>query len=294
MNPRIFGAIIFGLLLVGGSFTYTQFKRVTTADAPANLVVAKSDSTGRNYISTGDTNDNGLPDWQEALRTTEPLQLDALATSSYEVPETITGQFALDFFQDFVQNKKFGEFGDTPDELIAQANSDLVREAQSDILFTRSDIVIIPDTTAELARKYANTVADITIKHGIPRETPNEVLILERAVQQSNPEALKDLGVIVASYEGMIADMKVTPVPEGLVAEHLDLLNVYQMILTDVTAMQLAFEDPLYALLRLQRYQDDATKLFYAFTGVFEAAALAGAKFEPSDSTLILVTITDD
>ncbi len=285
MNPRIFGAVVFGVLLVCGSFAYTHFNRAEIESTPTGLVVAKSDQPLRNYIGSNDKNNNGVPDWQEALRTEEPIKLDSIATSTYEAPTTVTGQFAVDFFQQIVQNKKFGEFGDTPEELIAQANSDLVRDAQSDTLFSRGDIIILPNTTPELARTYANEIADITIRNGIPADTPNEVLILERAIQRSNPEVLNELDVIIDSYQGMVIEMKRTPVPNELVNEHLDLLNVYQIILTNVEAMKLAFEDPLYTLLRLQRYQDDATKLFFAFTGVFDAAYEAGARFDQTDST---------
>ena len=292
MKPRIFGAIIVGVFMVVGSYAYTNFW-VPEETEEAQLLVVEPSTPLRGYLATKDKNGDGVPDWQEALRTTEPLELNQLSTSTYEVPDTLTDQFAIQLFEDMIQSKSFGEFGATPEEIIARAGSDLTQQAE-DTLFTRDDILIRDDNSPEALRTYANTVAAVTLANGIPADTKNEALIVERALQLDDPTVLEELTVIIDSYAGMRTSMLETPVPSTLVKEHLDLINAYHAIHVDVTAMSMTFSDPLYALLRVQRYQEDATGLYYAFTNVFKEAYDAGARFEPNDITLEVVTITDE
>lgn len=292
MNPRIFGATVAGLILVVGAYVETRVL-VEPITQEASLIVGDSQTLARGYISTSDQNGDGVADWQEALRTTEPLRMDEMSTSTYEIPDTLTDQFAIELFQDMVKSKSYGEFGDSPEQLIDQASEGLLAKA-ADELYTRDDILISNDTSAEAARVYANAVAQIAIDHSIPKETENEVRILEKALRQNDPAVLTELDVILASYEGMLTAMLKTPAPANLVKEHLDLINVYYAITNGIKAMRIAFDDPLLALLRIQRYKDDANGLYYAITGLFKQAYRQGARFNPDDPTLQLVTITDE
>ena len=289
MNPRVFGAIVAGVILVVAAYVHTQsFSSESTQTG--ELIVGERNTIARGYIATNDQDEDGVPDWQQALRTTDPLELDELASSTYTTPDTLTDQFAVDLMNQMIQSKQFGEFGDSPDELIAKANDDLVAQA-ADTLYTTGDILVSDTDSVSAIRNYANRVAAIALEFGIPADTQNEVLILEKAIQTNNAGVLTELTVIEASYDNMIQAMLVTPVPKPLARQHLDLINAYHAILKDVQAFAAAFEDPLLALLRLQRYRDDATGLYYAFTGVFAAAYEAGARFETGDTTLEVVTI---
>ena len=57
-------------------------------------------------------------------------------------------------------------------------------------------------------------------------------------------------------------------VPEPLVDAHVELLNAFEAILTDIEAMQVAFSDPLYALARIRNYENDGRALFTAFQNI--------------------------
>ena len=80
-----------------------------------------------------------------------------------------------------------------------------------------------------------------------------------------------------------------TPVPDEFAKQHLDLINVYQALYTSLTDMQLAFADPVVALLRIQRYQDDATGLANAFTNMYLAMEPHAALFSANDPAIVFV-----
>ncbi|MAZ30084.1 hypothetical protein CL655_02250 [bacterium] len=290
MNTRVKGAILVGGALVAAAFILARYQQPTPQPA-ANPVVAEgpsfvSESPLRQYIPVTDSNGDGIPDWQELLDNTEPLELPT-STTAYTEPETLTDQFALDFFETYVRNEGFGAFGRNPNTLIEQASSDLIRETR-DPLYTEQNITLYPATAAQI-RTYANAVADIMFAYPLPEGTQNEVLILEQAVAENDAALLTELTPIREAYEGMVRDMLALPVPERFMKAHLDLTNAYQALATSVAAMEQTFTDPLRSLLRLQRYQQDADGLAAAVVNLFTAANESGANFLPEDSVFDVV-----
>ncbi len=112
----------------------------------------------------------------------------------------------------------------------------------------------------------------------------NEASILAQALEMNDPEILIRLIPIRESYEHILADSLLIPVPQSLAEVHLDLVNTYEAILTDIRAMEQAFADPLYTLARMKRYEDDALALVYAFANILieiKASGVIYANDEP-------------
>lgn len=293
MNPRIFGALIVGSGLVAIAVIGTRFNILgdnQPAATNAQMNVVASAEPLRQYIPTKDSNNDGVPDWQELLNNTEPLQINESA-ADYQAPDTLTDQFAIEFFEGYVRNKGFGAFAEEPDQLIAQASDNLVAQAQ-DTLYDTGSINIIP-TSPNLVRTHANAVAQIILDYPLPVGTENELLIIERAIVQDDESVLAELDPIIAAYTGMIEDMLSTPVPSNMVKEHLDLLNAYQGIRNTILGMRNSFADPLMGLLRVQRYQDDANGLAIAITNLFEAAYENDASFVAGDAVFSIVMFSE-
>ena len=291
MNPRIFGATVVGLMLVIGVYIETQ-NSIVPANQIGQLKVGNNPSA-RSYIKTTDHDGDGVADWRQALRVTDPLELQNVSTSTYVTPETVTDQFAVQLFSKMLESKSYGDFGATPEDIIEEAHQSLVTQAK-DILYYEKDIKILSTSSPESGRVYANRVAQITLEFGMPIDTRDEIDILDQAVKENNPDILKELEIITNSHAGTLDALLNTPVPTHLVKEHLDLINVYQALLTDLEAMQTAFDDPIFAILRLKRHQDDMIGLYHAFINVFTVAAETGTRFEVGDIALELVTIDYD
>jgi len=283
-HKRIAGAFLIGSILVAGSFVVASGKKMDQKNSELAAVAAVE----RTHIEITDENLDGVPDWQEVLQKSDPIVLPQ-ASSTYEAPTTVTGKFALTFFEDFLRSKNYGAFGDTQEELIAEATATLVKQAV-DELFTKDDLIIIPKTDAATLKAYGNYVASIPL--GQESGKDNEAIILQDAVRYNDPERLKDLEPIALSYVNMVKLMLETPVPVTYVNEHLDLLNAYNAVREDIKGMQKLNEDPMYTFLRLKRYQDDVLGLANAVTNLFNALYLEDIRWDENDPVSKLVGFT--
>lgn len=288
MTRRTQGAIILGVALVAIAFVLSRYIGPQAARTQGPVVVASPTLTTKTFKSplpVTDSNNDGVPDWQELLQKTEPLILPK--SEPFKEPETLTDQFALEFFERYVRNEGFGAFGQSPEAIIETASDELVAQTR-DVLYTEKNIRLYQATPGQV-RTYGIAVADIILAYPLPDGTRNEIEILEDAVAQNNATVLKELAPIQAAYEAMVEDMLALPVPQQLMKQHLDLTNTYQALAASLDAMQNTFNDPLLALLRLQRYQQDADGLAAAVNNLFNAAYRANANFQPGDSVFNIV-----
>lgn len=269
---RIAAAIVGGLVLVALAY-WLQPEPDSAATPQAAVTVDQQPK--RNYIDIVDTDGNGVPDWQEALQTTEALAVGSSSASSTFVSDgTLTEQLALEFFQGYVQSEQYGDFSLSPEELVNETSAALADKAVDEPI-TRSQIVISDDTSTSALQQYGERVAEIVDSNSTD-STEVETEILDRAIRTQNQDELKKLDPIISAYEAIVEETMALPVPRTLVKEHLVLVNAYTAILSDIYAMRDSFVDPMMSLLRLQRYQDDATALYYATFNLYTQLETGG------------------
>lgn len=291
MNQRVLGAVMIGVALVAAAFVVSRFGAAPQPQAviqntdPSVSVVAAS-APQKQYIPTEDSNGDGIPDWQELLIQSDTIEL--AETVTYEEPETLTDQFAVEFFEGYVRNKGFGEFSNDPETIVQTASADLVAQAR-DALYSESDITMTV-SSPEAIRAHANAIATIIAESALPAGTPNEVDLMEQVIATNNFELLVALDPIITNYDGMITKMIATPVPTQAVKEHLDVLNAFQAVHNDIVAFQEMNVDPLYSLLRLQRYQDDVQGMVVAISNLFNQARAIGAPLQSTDPVFSVFT----
>jgi len=279
---RVALAFIVGLLIVAGAFVLGMQKNT----AAAVLNVASVTSAPRGHIAVTDSNGNGIPDWQESLITTDVILINQ-ATSTYEKPTTVTGKFGVDFLEEMLRAKSLDVFGATNDELVAEATTNLAKEA-IDALLTEADVFVIEETNPEILKSYGNHVASILLSQSSGSE--NEVIILQDSLRYGNKERVKDIAPITASYVAIVNSIMQTPVPRTYLKEHLDLLNALNAVKEDVRSMEKMYNDPMYTFIRLKRYEDDVLGMAYAVGNLFNALYLKdNIGFEKSDPASILL-----
>jgi len=261
-QKRIMGAFLVGALIVALAFVVS---RESDANTAAGVITATSPRT---HIETEDSNKDGVPDWQDALLKEDPIMLPTTSSSTYEEPTTVTGKFALRFFENFVRSKMFGAFGDTREELLETSTKDLSDQAVEELL-SEKNITIFPMSDAQTLHEYGNQIASIILAQ--PNTGDSEAIILQDALRYEKPERLQELEPIALSYTTVVKQLLELPVPKTYVKEHLDLVNALNAVREDVRAMQKVEEDPLYTLVRLKRYEDDVLGMSNALTNIFNA-----------------------
>lgn len=261
---------IAGAFLIGGTMVILSFIAGNKPHADANGSLAAVTVPRREHLQTADDDHDGVPNWQEALQNIDPLILSK-ATSTYEAPKTITGKFALQFFEDVIRSKNYGAFGESQEELITRATQELADKA-TDELFTKKDITTTDLQSPEVLKAYGNHIASIALSQKSGEE--NEAIILQDTVRYNHRERLADLDPIAASYVEMVKLMLETPVPEKYVTQHLNVLNAYNAVREDIHGMQKLYEDPLYTFIRVKRYEDDVRGMSNAVLDLFNTLYL--------------------
>jgi hypothetical protein len=281
---RIGGTFVLGILIVLGSFQLAE-KRNAGQENAALIATAPS----RSYIAPVDADGDGIDDWEEDLtnRVIDAIQVPSSTPQNtegvaYEAPESFTGKFAEAFFSDYITRKSTSGSGEISDkESFISGAIKAIEVNTASKLYTLQDITMMPDSD-EALRDYGNAIAGIMARNAIDNE--NEAVILKRALDTSDPSLLQNLAPIREVYEKTLAETLVTPVPTSLATAHTALLSSYEAIHTDIEAMEQAFTDPLLALTRIKRYEDDATALYISLKTIGKTLVTRGityAKDEP-------------
>ena len=269
---RIGGAFLLGAVIIAVGV----YLRPT--NIPSQGVVQAVTVPERQYIPSQDTDNNGVPDWEDALQkkifetTPDPAPVVTEASGT----QTYTDKFARSFFEDFMKEQLPGSPPKNKDQFVKSAVSSIEQDAQSR-LYTNADITMTETTNASL-HEYGNAIAGIIISY-TTTENKDPGLILSQALNANDPTKLDELAPIKAVYKHSLKDTLLVPVPNSVVTEHLHLLDAYQAMLDDIDAMQLAFADPLYALARLKRYEDDSQGFYQSYVNMSNALKKAGAAY---------------
>lgn len=277
-RKKILGAFLVGSVLVVFALVVKLNQPLPEETSDGLTVIAAT--TPRSHIEISDKDNDGIPDWQEALQKAEPIILEEVK-ENYE-PETATEEFSIEFLQNMVLSSNYGEFGAKPEEIAGQA-AEQMSELAVDKLYGSNDIQTDNNNTPEAVRHYANQLAQIVMDNTVPANSLNELEILKQAYTTENPSRLDELDPIIAMYKDMVdRSLKVT-VPSDYAKEHLDLINVYNAIYQDILAMKLAFVDPIKTVVRLKRYDEDATSLFVVLLNLQKKMLLNDVTFTESD-----------
>jgi|SRR3989338_2331938 len=283
---RVIGAFVVGFAIVAGAYTLSSFTKPTLS-VPTESVATVAAAPTRVAIAVQDSNDDGIEDWRETFITPSQTIRSNTSTTTPFVPETVTEQFGVNFFQDIVRMKGYDGIGRTEEQVLNDTIKNLTSLAKDTIIDVRS-IVIGEDSSAQAVRTYANSHADIILTYGKTGTRP-ELEVLDELLKTASPEAAKELGVIANAYKNMSEQVQKLVVPPQLAKMHLDLINVYQALYIDISAMQGAITDPMVSLIRLQRYEDDADGLVYAMENMYQAVLPYASAFERNDSALLFV-----
>jgi hypothetical protein len=275
------------VIIISGSFYVSASNERIDGE-----VSAINQAPSKTYIQAPDSDNDGVSDWaEELIEDRQVIAEEVDPTQPYVAKNTLTERFSIDFFKDYLYSKGFGTAELDRDAIIERAMIVLKDEAQ-DRLYTFDDITLTEEDTTETQRMYGNKVAEITVSYTTPTNA-NELDIINRALDTKNPELLKDLDPILAAYRSYFEQTLATPVPASFAREHVDLINVYNAIVNDLTAMQDVYNDPMLGLLRLKRYPEDVEGLIYVYFSFDRAFRQAGITFKDDESGAIFNSASD-
>ena len=288
LKTRIFLAFVVGLTLVGAVLWWNL--KYATEDGAASISLLPESGT-RTFIGVSDTNQDGIPDWKEALAAEQSVSLDTISTSTPYDPETKTGKVLKSITEKYLETKATnGDVSYDLAGLLSAAENDLASSSMSQI-YQMSDFNLTNRSDETTLRQYGNEVVNAVIDHPLPTGTRNELEILSDALINDDETILKELDPIIYSYQATIADMLLMPVPEVMANEHLALTNVYQALLEDIQAFRAVFTDAVPSLLRTRRYPTDNVALYTTITNVYEKLDRLGIKWSSEGTVQKLIKV---
>lgn len=280
-NQKIIGACVIGCGLVAAAYTLSHFG----VGKPLPASVGSVSAPERIAVKVEDKDNNGIEDWRDTFLTAKPIVLNEAATSTYSLPATLTGQLGISFFQNYVISKNTGPLGKSDEELVADTATAVTAELQ-DHIYSTSDVTIMETWTETDVKNYANAMGGL-LASGKAKGTADEVYILKDIVVYGKKDRLSEFEAIEADYKKYRDESLQIPVPAPFVKNHLDLINTYNALYNDFYNLALYEADPVAALLRLNRYQDDALGFQLAVGNMNDSLKPYSKLFSLNDAALI-------
>jgi hypothetical protein len=291
-NQKIVGAFVVGFALVAFAYTINNFNtpKIDTENEPVYNIASVS-TADRNYIAVTDTDNNGIEDWREEFVNDSPIIVDTPVSGpeQYTPPTSITDQVGIQLFQNALQAKGRGNVGPNQEQVVADTAELLRQSVMNDYIYKLNQIQVI-GRSDEAIRTYANTLGQILINNNVQSE--GELIIIQRALQNEDAAELQKLEPLITMYKNLRDQTLATPVPTGFEKQHLDLINVYQAMYSTLDGMKLVFNDPVVALLRVKRYQDDTKGLRIALENIYSSLVPHVRLFTESDPAAVFLVFS--
>lgn len=284
LNPKILGSSVAGISLVVLAFVFHKDNPEPSKEPALHV---STERKIREFIPITDTDKNEIPDWQDSIVEGE-INLEEIKSNTPYKPETETGKLAIELAESVRSASLTNDSLFSSSKLITDKVTELSR-SNVDKSFTSNDIKFTDSDNQSAKRNYGNQIARIAINNAMDGKVENELLTLQRSLTRNDPDLLKNLDPIVDSYQGMIYDMTILPVPPSMTREHLSLLNVYQALLTDIKAFRNVYEDAIPAMLRFRRYLSDVQALQIALTNLYQKLDDEGIKWVEGEDAALLV-----
>lgn len=298
---RLTVASLLAVLMIGGTYLATGpnpffgMTRIAGAQSSEELL--------REYAAK-DSDADGLPDWQEALYDTDPLNPESFqagmkdgeavaqgliepkvavrpergATDLDNIPGTaaapssLTDRFAQTLLTQYLSNR--GATVPTSEEIVSFVEAgieNLAAESASPNAFSLAQITVANDGSMALS-EYAAAAERAFALNTVAADT-NELAYFSAALK-GDAAALAKIASISTAYENIARALMRIPVPAEARQSHLTIANALMHLSETSADMASMKTDPLRALMGIGLYDRYANELVAGFAnlnGVFEA-----------------------
>ncbi|MEK7535499.1 MAG: hypothetical protein AAB590_00575, partial [Patescibacteria group bacterium] len=171
----------------------------------------------------------------------------------------------------------------TPEQktaLVENLSEDLTQSLPKPIIFTSSDINLIPTTSANL-RTYYNALALLLARN---ENVPDETSIMDRALATHDLKLFSKLKPTADHYKNIASRISSLPVPSLIGESHLALSNDLSQTSYGLALMSADVSDPLKILLGFNAYRIAYTDIQRISPTLFAPIAQGLVVFEYGDA----------
>ena len=182
----------------------------------------------------------------------------------------LTDQISRDIFYKLMLASKEGDVtSDTAKKIAASSLASSQYTNTSSIVYLSSNLKITQDSGKESKSKYVLDLTNVFQKRQkeMSLETDPEV-IFQEVVKNNIEKPLEKLTPMINTRKEIVKDLLNITVPEKGVKVHLDLINAYSKLISNLESMKLVYIDPIKASVGLSEYEDTITKLQIAIKNI--------------------------
>ncbi|MCA9359783.1 hypothetical protein KC850_01965 [Candidatus Kaiserbacteria bacterium] len=290
INSKIVGATVIGFALVAGAYTISNFGESTFPEPqPANIQATTPQQ--RPVIEVTDSDQNGIEDWRDVFVDTGTFSAPK-TDEPYTPPTTVTGKTGIKFMEGMINSRLYAPFSKTQEEVVTNTVDSLDEVLDFKILEI-TDLDIMEEWDDQDIVNYANTVAATIIRHN-DENVENELLVLNDILLRNNTNRVPELEANVQIYKNLAEDTQKIPVPQIFAKQHLDLINSYQALQSDVSAMIEIVEDPLLSFVYIKHYPTDLEGLMLSLENIYLALEEYTDLFTIEDPAVLFVNFSPD
>lgn len=316
-NWRVLAATLFSVILVIGAYVLAR-----NVEAPP-IAQASTETALLQAIATKDSDNDGLPDWEETLYGTDPHITDtfklgmtdgeavakglivpkaiadiSVATSTAAVKDdSLTSVFAKSFFSLYLSAKQANGgvdlSADEASALADQAMSQLAQTSTPTADFKTAGDIKVSGSGPDALRAFA-VAAEAVLQKNKTDATMSELGYLQSAVVDGDTTASAHLASLAKAYRDSAVGLAVLPVPKELAAIHLAIVNAIMRLSEINTDFARVDVDPLTAILALQQYQKTELAGESAFASLANVYAAAGVVFPAGTPGASFVNVMAD
>lgn len=251
-------AVIFGIVYI-----VKYFKNKTS---PANTITTL---IAKDIINDApDSNENGIPNWQESLWGFNPLtngkenkeaillKKSELAKNNPTNPQDISSnneQLSKEFFSLIMTLNESGSLNDTSIKSVAAAFGDQITPTPLVDVYTTKDQIIKNTSTSSDVNTFLKSLNTLLVKH---KDLGTELSLISQGVENSDPTAYKLVGSIAASYITFSKELIKIPVPNNIASIILSMANNYEKLGESTLGLSQGAEDPIIAMKSLINYNN--------------------------------------
>ena len=208
-------------------------------------------------LAMQDQNQNGIPDWQDNIKSTLTDAPTASVTQTAPINET--DQFARDLVTTAATVSQSGPISDEGAQTIASDVTDRIAAATVGETFTTDDIKIIADSKKN-QDAYVKQVTNL-LNVQYPLDIDNSIAILQSALAAGDATGLSALDPISDRYQKLIDAFKALPVPASYAGNHLAFLNVLGKVHGGIGSMRSTFSNPVMTMSVIMNYSSTISDL---------------------------------
>ena len=246
-------AIILAVAL--GIYGLTRYLKNRAIKHKANLVVASIAG------ADNDSNENGIPDWEEKLWGLDPskngtdnkafieAKRAAIAEQRPDLASNANGPLSendilsRDFFAIVMSLQQGGQLDESSIQAVGNSIGKSIEATPIPDIYTRNMIKVVesnPDSVSDYYGAFLGIVLEYDEKN-----IGDELTFISQGIQNKDPNAIKQIKSISDAYKAFGKDFIKIPVPNTLVAAHLNLANDYEKVGQSVAGLTDVLSDPL-------------------------------------------------